>query len=121
MKKPGGQFAFMEVIAIISALCIVGIFLFAQYDRESRGYDLLAAEAAQKAQKALSTYFTAEPEAVLTPESLAEVQGLGPAAPMKLELVRGKDKANNWQVRVFHPEGQLVYLVSQKGITQKHR
>lgn len=121
MSKNGGQFAFMEMIALISAICIVGLFLFAQYDRQSQQYDLVASEASQKVQSALDAYFTANPEATLTAESLAGVEGLKLTPPLKLELVRGADKADNWRVRLWHPEGQLVFLVSHKGITQKHR
>lgn len=121
MSKTGGHFAFMEMIALFSALCIVGIFFYAFYERDSKLHDLAAADAAKKVGSAIEAYFTENPEATLNAEALTSLVGAQLKPPLKIEPMPGSDKAGDWQVRLYHPEGQLVYLVGKSGITQKHR
>lgn len=121
MSKPGGQFAFMEVIALISAICVAGIFFYAHYDRQSKQYDLIASDAAQALQPKVTAFFEANPDAVITPEAVAALPDLKLATGVEVTIPHGSDKTANWTLHVIHREGQLVFIVSKSGVTQKYR
>jgi len=110
----------MEALALVSALCIVGIFVFNHYSRQTDALDQQALRLAKDLAPAVAQFFTANPQAKLTPEALI-AGGLKIPAPLKLQVPPDHEKAPDWQVRLWHPEGTQVFTISAAGITQKPR
>jgi hypothetical protein len=120
VSRAGGGAAFMELIALISALAIAGIFVFAHYDRQSRALDHRAMELAEQIAPAVKAWFVENPAAELTSQQLAFLPGVTLNHGFKAEVVRGAGKADNWELRVWHPEGTRMFLVNSQKIREEY-
>lgn len=120
MSRASGGAAFMELIALISALAIAGIFVFAHYDRQAQALDQRAQELAEQLAPAVKTYFLENPTAEITSGQLALLPGVRLNNGYKAEVVRGASKAENWEIRVWHPEGNRMFLVSSQKIREEY-
>ena len=120
MSRAGGGAAFMELIALISALAIAGIFVFAHYDRQARALDQRALELAEQLSPAVKAWFIENPAAELTGDKLATLPGVRLNNGYKAEVVRGAGKAENWEIRVWHPEGTRMFLINAQKIREEY-
>lgn len=119
INRQSGSYT-MEAIALVAVLFIVAIFIFSDFQREAAAQDAQARRFAQALQPKVEAFFQAQPEAELTPEAFT-ASGMEAPSPLKIEVPLDNRKAANWQVRVWHPEGRLLYIVSQKGLQQDYR
>ena len=110
----------MEAIALVAALFIVAIFIFSTFQREADALDAQAHRFAKTLLPKVEAYFQAQPEAELTPESM-QSQGLEVPPPLQLEVPLDHRKSDDWQVRVWHPEGRLLYILGPQGVQQDYR
>lgn len=115
-----------EAIALVSVICIVGIFLGAHYQREMDSNDQQALKVAQQVYQVLTPAPASGQAAIQKTEaapaqSLREklAKGLKDPAPVKVELMNDAPKA--WKVMVWHPRGVVHYIVTPQGVTQKVR
>lgn len=124
-----------EILAILSALALVAIFVFAQVDRQAQGHDLRAQRLAQRVQKVM---LAAPPEQETAASAENAVQAAA-APPVKLTaayLTRlglnippgftvrfdpDRNVPTDWQVDVWHEEGVHVYQVTAEAIQEKLR
>lgn len=113
-------FVSMEALAIISVLCIAGIFIFAHYSRQASGYDDLARVTAREIGPKIVAYFQAEPQGRLTPEVL-KTAGAEPPTPMQAQITPLKDRAAEWQVMLWHPQGNKRFVLSPAGMAEEYR
>lgn len=120
MQKRAGGFMSVEAVALISALCIVAIFFYAQYARQASWHDQEAKRLAVEVRPAVETLFAKSPQAKLGLEALKD-QGLAVPPPLQLTVTPFKDLRADWQLEVWHPEGQRVYLVGAQGIQDRPR
>lgn len=119
INRQSGSYT-MEAIALVAALFIVAIFIFSDFQREAAAQDAQARRFAQTLQPKVEAVFQAQPEAKLTPEAL-KAGGVEVPSPLEIEVPLDNRKADNWQVRVWHPDGRLLYIVSAKGLQQDYR
>ena len=110
----------MEALALISALCIAGIFVYNHYSRQMDALDQRAYRLAREVGPTVTKFFAAHPQAELTDQELGKV-GLPSLGPIKMKVPFDHEKASDWQVRLWHPEGNQVFIVSSAGISQKPR
>ncbi len=118
--RAGSGFGTMEALALISALCIVAIFLYAQYARQAHDFDQQAQRLAKDLRPAVEAFFAAQPQGSLTPESL---RSTGVAVPPGFEVTVPpyKERADDWQVAVSHPEGNKRYIITAQGVRETYR
>ena len=115
-----------EAIALVSAICIVGIFLGAHYQRQMDSMDQQALKVAQQVYQVLTpapaSAQTVPRKAEAAPaQSLQEklTKSLKNPAPIEVKVL---DSAPNaWRVLVWHPKGVVHYLVTPKGVNQAVR
>ncbi|MCF8042895.1 MAG: hypothetical protein K9K65_18655 [Desulfarculaceae bacterium] len=112
-----------EAIALVSAICIVGIFLGAYYQRQMDSNDQQALKVAQQVYQILTpapaSGQTLTPKAEASPaQSLQEklAKGLKDPAPIQIKVLDNAPDA--WKVLVWHPKGVVHYVVTPKGVTQ---
>jgi hypothetical protein len=110
----------MEALALVAALFIVAIFIFSDFQREADAQDAQARRFAQTLQPKIEAFFQTQPEAELTPEAL-KTQGVELPAPLQMDIPLDHTKAADWQVRVWHPDGRLQYIVSAGGMEKDYR
>lgn len=110
----------MEALALVSALCIVGIFVYAHYSRQIDDLDKQAWRLAKQVPVAAETFFQTNPSGELTPGALKQA-GLQWEPPLEVEVPMDNRKALNWQVNVHHSHGNLVYRVTLKGLSEHPR
>ena len=110
----------MEAIALVAALFIVAIFIFSGFQREADAWDAQARRFAQTLQPKVEAFFQAQPEAELNLDAL-KAQGVEVPASLQIEVPQDNRKAADWQVRVWHPDGRLLYVVSAKGLQKDFR
>ncbi|MGD9123903.1 MAG: hypothetical protein PVG60_02360 [Desulfarculaceae bacterium] len=120
MKWRGGGKYTMEALALISALVIVGIFVFSHYQRRLDTYDEEASRLARKIPSAVEVFFAGNPQARLTPEAL-KGSGLEASEQMHLEVPVDKDRPENWQVKLWHAQGVKLFTISAQGVEAKNR
>lgn len=109
-----------EALALISALCIAAILFYAHYARQASWHDQEAKRLAVEVRPAVEALFAKNPQAKLSPEAVKE-QGLAVPAPLQLTVTPFKDLRADWQVEVWHPQGQRAYLVNAQGIQDRPR
>lgn len=119
-----------EMVALVSAICIVGIFFVAHHQRQVSSYDQAAYRLAQKVQENATQACSLE-ESACHPEARAPVAGkvtaanlakLGVAAKPPLHLKVEHDVGlNPWQVKVWHDEGLKVYTITPGKLTESYR
>ena len=117
--RAGGNYT-MEALALVSALCIVGIFVFSHFNRQMESFDQKAHRVAKAVPAVVSSLFEKDPQAKLTPDALRQA-GLDWQAPMAVEVPQDRETKETWQVKVWHPEGVDIYSVSQKGVNASLR
>lgn len=119
LNRQSGSYT-MEAMALVAALFIIAIFIFSDFQREADAQDAQARRYAQTLQPKVEAFFQAQPEADLTPEAL-KAQGAEAPAPLQMDVPLDHRKAADWQVRVWHPEGRLLFMVSAKGMQKDFR
>lgn len=114
-----------EAIALMSAICIVGIFLGAHFQRQIDSMDQQALMVAQQVYKVLAAApssgpSTQETEAEPAPSLQEKLsKGLKDPAPIEVKVLDSTPDA--WKVMVWHPEGVVHYVVTPQGVTQQVR
>jgi type II secretory pathway pseudopilin PulG len=118
---PRGRVGFvtMEALALISLLCIAAIFVYASYARQANEADQQALRLAKDLRPALEAMFREQPQAVLKAEALPG--GVAVPAPLTVSVPPYKDRADDWQVLVSHPQGVKRYVISAQGIRETYR
>ncbi len=119
LNRQSGSYT-MEAIALVAALFIIAIFIFSDFQRAADDRDAQARRFAQTLQAKVEAVFQAQPEAQLTLDALKS-QGVELPAPLQWDVPLDHRKAADWQVRVWHPQGRLLYIVSPKGMETDYR
>jgi len=119
MRRGGGWMS-MEALALVSALCIAVILVFAHYARQTQALDLRAQRLARETRPVVEAFFAANPTGRLSPEALA-AQGLGVPPELKLMVPELKDLREDWQVELWHPEGARVFVLTPAGLAERPR
>lgn len=119
MRRAGG-FMTMEALALVSALCIAGILIYAHYARQTQALDLQALRLARETRPAVEAFFAQNPEGRLSPEAIA-AQGLTVPPEMKLMVPELKDLRQDWQVEIWHPQGAKVFVLTSAGLNERPR
>lgn len=117
--RNGGNYT-MEALALVSALFIAGIFVFSHYARQAGDYDQAARRLADEVPAAVQAFFQAQPDGVLSQQALLD-GGLKPPPRVLISVPEGKTGASDWQVRVWHLDGAMVYLVGPGGVNEEYR
>ncbi|MFH2126251.1 MAG: hypothetical protein ABIK12_07020 [Pseudomonadota bacterium] len=113
-----------EAIALVSAICIVGIFLGAHFQRQIDSNDQQALKVAQQVYEVLAPAPaggqapTAAAAPALNPQEKLAKELKAPA-PIEVKVLDNAPDA--WKVRVWHPKGVVHYVVTPKGVTQEVR
>ncbi|MFH1058878.1 MAG: hypothetical protein V1797_09420 [Pseudomonadota bacterium] len=110
----------MEALTLVSALCILGIFVYAHYARRADAYDLQAQRLAREARPKVEAFFSADPAGHLNLEALKE-RGLIVPPDLHLAVAPLKDLREDYRLEIWHPEGTLVYALSPAGMTAAPR
>ena len=110
----------MEALALVAALCLVAIFVFSHFQRQADARDGQARRFAQTLKPAVEAFFQAQPQGELTPQALAD-QGVSVPSPLQVEVPLDHRRADDWQVRVWHPQGRKLYLASAQGVSETFR
>lgn len=110
----------MEALAVVSALCIVAIFLFSHYSRQLDSLDHQARRLAQRAVPVVETFFQQNPDGRLSLEILRQA-GWELPQPYQARIPEDQDRADNWQLVIWHPEGAHLYIAGPQGVTTKLR
>jgi hypothetical protein len=118
---PRGRVGFvtMEALALVSLLCIAAIFVYAAYARQAHEADQQALRLAKDLRPALEALFREQPQAVLKAEALPG--GLVAPPPLIVSVPPYKDRVDDWQVLVSHPQGVKRYVISAQGIRETYR
>ena len=119
LNRQSGAYT-MEAIALVAALFIVAIFIFSGFQREADAWDAQARRFAQTLQPKVEAFFQAQPEAELNLDAL-KAQGVEVPASLQIQVPQDNRKATDWQVRVWHSDGRLLYVVSAKGLQKDFR
>jgi hypothetical protein len=119
LPKSRGSYT-MEAIALVAALCIVAVFLFSYMQRQADRQDAQARRFAEDLAPRIEQVVQQDPQAELTARRLAAA-GVTPPEPLRLEVPPDHREPGNWRVRVWHPEGRKIYLVSASGMTEDYR
>ena len=119
LNRQSGAYT-MEAIALVAALFIIAIFVFSGFQREADARDAQARRFAQSLQPKVEAFFQVQPEAELTLDAL-KAHGMEVPTPLQIEVPQDHGKAADWQVRVWHPDGRLLYVVSAKGLQKDFR
>lgn len=109
----------MEALALVSLLCIAAIFVYASYARQAHEADQQALRLAKDLRPALEALFREQPQAVLKAEALPG--GVAVPEPLSVTVPPYKDRVDDWQVLVSHPQGVKRYVISPQGIRETYR
>lgn len=120
MKQGSRGMVSMEALALISALCIVAIFVFAHYSRQAAVFDDQARVLSRDLKPQVEAFFQANPQDRLSAQGLATL-GVAIPAPMQATVTPMKDRAQDWQVVISHPQGKLRFVISASGIAEDFR
>lgn len=120
MSRRAGGFYTMEALALFSALCIAGIFIFSHYSRQIDDLNQQAAHMAQKVPSLVETFFTENPEAKLSRETLIKA-GFDLKKGFFVEVPAQKDRASDWQVNLWHQDAEKQYVITADKIKQEYR
>lgn len=118
--RRGGGWMTMEALALVSALCIAGILIYAHYARQTQALDLQAQRLARETRPAVEAFFAANPAGHLTPEALS-AQGLAVPPDLRLTVPELKDLREDWQLEIWHPQGARVFVLSPTGLSERPR
>jgi hypothetical protein len=110
----------MEAIALVAALCILAIFVFSALQRAADRQDAQARRYAQDLAPRVMEVVASHPSEELTRQGL-QAAGVSPPPPLRLEVPPDHRQPGDWRVRVWHPEGRKVYLVSASGVEEDYR
>lgn len=118
---PRGRVGYMtmEALALVSLLCIAAIFVYASYARQTHDADQQALRLAKDLRPALEAMFRNEPQAVLKAEALPGSVAVPP--PLTVAVPPYKDRADDWQLVVTHPQGVKRYVISAQGVRETYR
>ena len=119
MRRGAGWMS-MEALALVSALCIAGLLVFAHYARQAQTLDLQAQRLAREARPAVEAFFAAQPAGRLSPEAL-RAQGLTVPPELLLAVPELKDLREDWRVEVWHPRGGRVFALTPAGLDERPR
>ncbi|MCA1905401.1 MAG: hypothetical protein LDL11_02270 [Desulfarculus sp.] len=118
--RRGGGFMTMEALALVSALCIAGILVYAHHARQTQALDLQALRLARETRPLVEAFFAANPGGRLTPSALAD-QGLSLPPELKLAVTELKDLRDDWRVEIWHPQGAKVFVLTPAGLAERPR
>ncbi len=107
----------MEAMAVVSLCCIVAIFVVAHHNLLVDGYNSSAIRTAKEASSLVSKFFQQNPDGTLSAEALSE-QGLKPAQGVQVKVPLDNKKADNWQIELWHDDGNLRYTVNKEGVKE---
>lgn len=110
----------MEALALVSALCIVGIFIYAHYARQADGFDLQAQRLARETRPVVEAFFAADPAGHLSLEALKE-RGLVIPPELRAAVAPLKDLREDWRLEFWHPGGNQVFVLTPAGIAAAPR
>ncbi|MBU4564898.1 MAG: hypothetical protein KMY53_10275 [Desulfarculus sp.] len=115
-----------EAIALVSAICIVGIFLGAHFQRQIDSNDQQALKVAQQVYQVLALAPASAQPAIQKTEAAPALNPQGKLAkelkvPAPIEVKVLDNAPGAWKVRVWHPKGVVHYVVTPKGVTQEVR
>jgi hypothetical protein len=119
LNRQSGSYT-MEAIALVAGLFIIAIFVFSGFQREADDRDSQARRFAETLQPKVAAFFQAQPEGELSLEALKS-GGVNIPSPLQWNVPLDHRKAADWQVRVWHPEGRMLYSVSSKGLAKDYR
>lgn len=119
LRRPAGYLS-MEALALISALCIVAIFFYAHYSRQAATHDQEARRLAQETRPLVEAFFAQNPQGKLSLEGL-KAQGFDPPKNLMAKVTPFKELKDDWQLEIWHPEGQRVFLLGPGGIGDQPR
>ena len=117
--RAGGNYS-MEALALVSALCIVGIFVFSHFNRQMDTFDQKAGRVARAVPAAVALVFQKDPQAKISVEALKGA-GLSWQPPIEVAVSQDRDAKDNWQVKVWHTEGVELFLADQAGVKSSPR
>ncbi len=120
LRRVGGYMS-VEALALISALCIVGIFFYAHYARQASWHDQEARRLASELRPVVEAYFQKNPQARLSTEALSHEPGFSLPPGLQIKVTPFKELRSEWQLEVWHPEGQRVYLLTPQGLSDQPR
>jgi len=106
----------MELVAIISILCIAAIFVLSHLARQAQAYDDQARAAAAKLAPVVESFFQEHPQDELNDRALAQA-GFELPDPLQMQISPQHNRAGDWEVMVWHPQGEQRFLVKPGGIT----
>jgi hypothetical protein len=89
-------------------------------DRQAKDLDQQARELAELIAPAVKALFVENPELELDNQRVQGLPGVRMPFGFKVEVVRGANRADNWEIRVWHPEGTRFFMVNSQGIQQKY-
>ncbi len=110
----------MEALAVVSALCILAIFLFSHYSRQVDDLDHQAQRLARRAVPVAQEFFQQNPDGRLSLELLRQA-GWDVPQPFQARIPEDQDRADNWRIEIWHPQGAHVYLASPQGVSSRPR
>lgn len=110
----------MEALTMVSALCILGIFVYAHYARQADAFDLQAQRLARETRPVVEALFAADPAGHLSLDALKE-RGLIVPPDLRVSVAPLKDLREDWRLDIWHPEGTLVYVLTPAGMTAAPR
>jgi hypothetical protein len=121
MLKRASGYMSVEALGLISALCIVAIFFYAHYARQASWHDQEARRLASEARPLVEAFFQKNPQARLSIEALAKEPGFDLPVNLRIKVTPFRELRAEWQLEVWHPEGQRVYLLSSQGLENQPR
>ncbi|CAO0821621.1 Type II secretion system protein [Desulfarculales bacterium] len=121
MLRRAGGYMNMEALTLISALCIAAIFFYARYARQSSWHDQEARRLASETRPAVETFFQKNPQARLSVEALTKELDFSLPPYLAIKVTPFKELRSEWQLEIWHPEGQRVYLLSPDGLKDQPR
>jgi hypothetical protein len=121
MLRRASGYMSMEALAVISALCIAAIFFYAHYARQASWHDQEAKRLATETRPVVEAFFQKTPSARLSLEALAKEPGFAPPPELQIRVTPFKELRAEWQLEIWHPEGQRVYLLSPEGLKDQPR
>ncbi len=106
----------MELVAIISVLCIAAIFVFSHLARQAQAYDDQARVAAGKLAPVVEGFFQEHPQDQLSEQALAQA-GFQLPQSLQMKISPEHNRAADWEIMVWHPQGEYRFLVKAGGVT----
>ena len=110
----------MELVAIISVLCIAAIFVFSHLSRQTQAYDDQARAAAGRLAPVVEGFFQEHPQDRLSEQALVQA-GFQLPEPLQMRISPQHDRAADWEVMIWHPQGEYRFLVKAGGVTAVSR